>query len=82
MVPFHEVDTLGLTLHMALHVLALVSSPPSLSSLAGCDCMVYNARQEGDEWRRMRTLLNPAFHRTLLKDYTAVCVQQQAHLIP
>ena len=44
--------------------------------------MVYNARQEGDEWRRMRTLLNPAFHRTLLKDYTAVCVQQQAHLIP
>eukprot|EP00056_Hartaetosiga_gracilis_P006344 m.95799 g.95799 ORF g.95799 m.95799 type:complete len:522 (+) comp12446_c0_seq5:142-1707(+) len=36
----------------------------------------------GEEWRQMRTLLNPAFHKNLLKDYTDVITATTEDFIP
>lgn len=36
---------------------------------------------EGDEWRHVRTLLNPAFHKILLKNYSEVIVEATSELM-
>lgn len=39
---------------------------------------VHMRLQEGDEWRHVRTLLNPAFHKILLKNYSEVSLRASA----